>query len=493
MNSSRITRSLAKGDQELRREIEAFDPFMATRLNSRGDSEEEPEEETEPRIKSKNKTGAKALVKNLDKSLPRTSRATMAVQAIPLKDVLTVVPEFNGENIPLSVFLKGCEEAKEMITDENEPHLVKIIRSKLTGEARKAIYGQAFATIGELKDVIKAIYAPAKTVHQLLGEMGNDYQRDNETVISFANRIRDLGRRIIETQRVNTGNVEARFKASIESNSVECFKRGLKTEIEQRIENSEDMQHIVENAIKAERLVEARKALGRGGGKFEDSSQHKGVIRGTYVSQIVNAEEREKVRDTFGPQMSTICQFCGKTGHTADKCRNRFSRVNSAQIVCQICNKEGHAANQCRSLIKCQVCGKQEHSARLCRSQTIGIDNCQTCGKVGHVASRCFQSRPATDRPNPQMEARSNLSCQVCKRIGHIAATCRINMNKNCNYCQTKWHTIEECRKRQYNERSRPGNGQGLPSMSAETETPQRQMRSTNFLQTENQNCKLLP
>ena len=196
MNNSRITRNLAKGDEELRREIEAFDPFTSTRSIPRGDSEEGSvkETETEPEIKSKPKLKAKALDKTLNKSLPGSSRSTMAVQAIPLKDVLTVVPEFNGENIPLSVFLEGCDEAKEMITDENEPNLAKLIRSKLTGEARKAIYGQAFATIGELKDFIKAIYAPAKTVHQLLGEMGNEYQRDNETVISFANRIRDLGR-----------------------------------------------------------------------------------------------------------------------------------------------------------------------------------------------------------------------------------------------------------------------------------------------------------
>ena len=84
-----------------------------------------------------------------------------------------------------------------------------MIRLKLTAEARKAIYGQAFVTIDGLKDFIKEIYAPAKTVHQLLSEMGSEYQRDNETIFSFANRIRYLGRRIIETQRVNTGNIDA--------------------------------------------------------------------------------------------------------------------------------------------------------------------------------------------------------------------------------------------------------------------------------------------
>ena len=135
----------------------------------------------------------------------------MAAQTVPLKDALTVVREFNGENISLSVFLEGCDGAKEMITAEKEAKLKKLIRSKLTGGARKAIYGQAFATVEQLKDFIKTIYAPSETVHQLLGETGKEFQKDHEFVISFANRIRDLGRRIIETQRVNAGHIETAF------------------------------------------------------------------------------------------------------------------------------------------------------------------------------------------------------------------------------------------------------------------------------------------
>ena len=41
MNNSRISRSLAKSDEELRREVEAFDPFLCNRSIPRGDSEEE--------------------------------------------------------------------------------------------------------------------------------------------------------------------------------------------------------------------------------------------------------------------------------------------------------------------------------------------------------------------------------------------------------------------------------------------------------------------
>ena len=347
MNTQRITRSLARSDEDLRREVEAFDPFTPNRSIPRGESREETESKTYF------EKGNKVIKSKIESITPTTSTEIMAAQTIPLKDALTVVPEYNGENIPLSVFLEGCDEAKEMVTNENEANLVKLIRSKLTGEARKAIYGQAFRTIEEMKDFIKSIYAPAKTVHQLLGEMGNEYQRDYETVISFANRIRDLGRCIIETQRVNTGNIDAAFKTSIENNCIECFKRGLKPEVEQRLENAGDMEHIVQNAIKAERLVEARRNL-RGEDKNNIKSMHpnREFKKGTYISQVIDSEETKVGVRTISPQSLVICQYCNRTGHSADKCRNRITGINYARVVCQLCSRDGHSANQCTTSMK---------------------------------------------------------------------------------------------------------------------------------------------
>ena len=132
--------------------------------------------------------------------------------------------------------------------------------------------------------------------------MGNEYQRNHETVISFANRNQDLGMRIMETQKVNTGNIDNAFRTSIENNSIECFKLGLKLEVEQRLENALDMEHIVQNAIKAERLVEARKAL-----RSEDKNnirimlQTRELRKITYLSQIYNSEENKDRVRTFSP------------------------------------------------------------------------------------------------------------------------------------------------------------------------------------------------
>lgn len=77
---------------------------------------------------------------------------------ITLKDALKVVPNFNGDDIPLGQFFKGLDKARSMIDGAHGNTLVKLARSKISGEARKAIYGHDFETIEELKTYLREIY-----------------------------------------------------------------------------------------------------------------------------------------------------------------------------------------------------------------------------------------------------------------------------------------------------------------------------------------------
>ena len=215
--------------------------------------------------------------------------------------------------------------------------------------------------------------------------------------------------------------------------------------------------------------------------------------KGTNISQVYNSEETKVGVRAISPQLLLICQYCNKSGHFTDKCRNRITGINYAWVVCQLCSRDGHSANQFTTSIKCQICEKPGHSVRQCRSQSSGMNKCQICSKVGHVANQFYLFKFATDRLNLQIESRLHLNCQICDKVGDTAATCHVKIEKICTYCQNKGRTIEECRKRQYNKRMRSGNGQGLPNAIASTETPRHQMRSTNFLQTEDQICELLP
>ena len=57
--------------------------------------------------------------------------------------------------------------------------------------------------------------------------------------------------------------IDPNFRASIENTLINSFKRGLKFELEQRLENEEveDVNNVIKNAITIERKLEAQKNL----------------------------------------------------------------------------------------------------------------------------------------------------------------------------------------------------------------------------------------
>ena len=103
----------------------------------------------------------------------------MGNQTVPLKDALKVIPEYDGDNIPLIEFLIGLDESFANIKSQEELNLTKMCRSKLLGEARRAIQGRQFNNIEELKTFLKNIYFSSKTVYKLQGELGSMIQYQN--------------------------------------------------------------------------------------------------------------------------------------------------------------------------------------------------------------------------------------------------------------------------------------------------------------------------
>ena len=56
-----------------------------------------------------------------------------------------------------------------------EGNLVKLLRSKLTGEARRFIIGNYYNNLEDFISKLKTIFAPSKTVYQLQGDLGRIY------------------------------------------------------------------------------------------------------------------------------------------------------------------------------------------------------------------------------------------------------------------------------------------------------------------------------
>lgn len=401
----------------------------------------------------------------------------------PLKYAVEAVPFFDGKNIPLTYFIEGCEEGKSMLPAEAEPQFTRIIRTKIVGEARRTIQDQNFDSIAQLTKYLEQIYGPSKTVYQLQGELGSVYQKTEEEVVTYANRVKILGKQILEAYKNSgAGPASQNIKASLEKDMCKCFIRGLKPEIEQRIARNLGVQETVADALRIERELSSMADLRQG--------------QGSVTNKILNAN---RLRET--------CQICYKEGHPASNCRKltqssyNETGLGTEILVCQICKKRGHSADKCRlrdpqnrrpvnvlqgNNIICQLCSKSGHNAKTCRTNNNNNLNksfviCQWCDRPGHSANNCWKNQ------NEQRDAgnKTRITCQVCNNFGHFAKDCRSKVRQNstsenslfCRYCKGPGHLIDNCELRLRNNNRRTVNNQGNsdgPSKSGVRQGPER-------------------
>lgn len=438
MSVRRITRSQATNSVADRREVELFQNLsrtlqrFAVDLNSSTESARSDSPDLDSTII--NLTDSPVSMAN-DTLARETSPISAMGQMVTIKDALRVIPEYDGSNIPLRQFLEGCDEAREMIDPSAEKNLVKLLRCKITGEARQTIAGQSFDSLEKLREFLKSIFAPAKTVAQLLGDLGKEFQRERESVITFANRMRDLGSAVLEAERIRRGTVAESFCENIRDNVVDCFRRGLRADIEQRLLHLRDanIAELIREAVRVERELETQNNLRK--------------------NHLNNADFSRHTRKVYH------CTICTSNEHDASNCGSKLQ-------ICQFCDKSGHAARECPSLPreeKCKTCHKTGHTAETCRA---GL-KCQYCDLPGHTAKTCFKlnGKPKT--------ATTSAECFHCKTKGHFSVNCPQKPYRNtdeCTYCGNRGHNIQNCRKRALNANRKSVNSLGRPRKNAATD-----------------------
>ena len=269
---------------------------------------------------------------------------------------------------------------------------------------------------------------------------------------------------------------------------MECFKTGLKPDIEQRLNNINDVNEVVKEAIKIERRLLTQQKLRKNNDKvhYEVKQQN---IKKIHVCQICRKEGHEADNcDTINKIKK--CIFCNGMNHTIENCWKKNGNPNKQSLSCQLCNRNGHTTVYCRSSSKCLKCNQPGHFASQCpqnqHSQNI---ICQICNKPGHKANTCYLYKPTTQNLHDPYKTRSQLICQICQKVGHTGATCRRGpgTTKECTFCKLKGHMSNECRRRH------SGNERSLLSTSADKEIASSKQRSAHVIQTADFHSELIP
>lgn len=192
-----------------------------------------------------------------------------------------------------------------------------------------------------------------KNIYQLQGEFGCIYQKTEEDVITYANRVKLLGKQILEAYK-NSGNAlpSQSIKASLEKDMCKCFIRGLKPAIEQRITRNLDVQGTIADALRIARELREMTDLRQGQNSTPNKSPNatyqicykEGHLASNY-RKLTQFSEQSYNKTGWGTEI-LICQICKKRGHSADKCRFRDHQarrsVNIVQenhLICQLCSK----------------------------------------------------------------------------------------------------------------------------------------------------------
>ena len=430
--------------------------------------------------------------------------ATLAGWA--MRDIIGVVPVYNGYNIPLRDFLEGCDLAFSMVDPNSELVLVRLLRSKLEGEVRKFIAGEQFNTLEEFKQYLKEYYHSSSSIYQLQGALGVIVQKKGENVISYANRVKELALKIVDTYRIrNSPTPEAleTFRNSTNESAMECFKRGLKEEIKQKIGNPATLRAMVREATEIERENEAVRMLRQDEAtNYPVNRERSRLAFPTYEAPESKTCNGNCNQDITLEQNSTEAACCVCSCNFEGPCRECGSRFHNTKqcagmgrgLLCRYCNGTHHSRdchefghNSYRTPVSrtspyCGQCGKWGHAANFCRFQgpPRGVHSamaapeerhCDYCNRKGHTIENCY-TRMREERPKQVCKwcqksdhdiseckvlfppdgsrPRTQLYCENCNLVGHEKSGCprREYYSRQCSHCNMKGHTIEFCRKR---------------------------------------------
>lgn len=378
---------------------------------------------------------------NIVGSLTQNNTNTMAQtlsnnQLISLKDAISCIPLFEGKPGELFDFIQNCEEAKDVLPEAAEENLAKLVQRKCLSQSVKAsLNNKKFTKVAEIIKALKAIYTPIKTEWQLQGELGSIFQKENDTVVIFSNKLRKKGQEIVELFKVNnpecTDEQLTACKNKISENIKECFLQGLKSDIDQRMPICATMHDAYDKAIEIERKLNAKSEL-----------------RGEKSRSSENKKTEDKSDNSKPVKFVKMNQNLNQGNRNNGTSKKNFNGNNGGNEQNNLQKSPGNSG------VKCQICGKLNHSARTCfqRSNNTNVNNsgCQICQRTNHTAKTCFLLK--NNSSNISKSSENQLKCQLCENIGHTADKCRGGSNqsnsggnKYCAYCKLAGHIMRDC------------------------------------------------
>ena len=142
------------------------------------------------------------------------------------------LPEFNGKNISVNRFIRECKEAEVFINPGDKDFFLKLVQSRVTGEATGYLQFKTFDDLNQLLTELKEVFAPSQNLPQVQMDLARVKQNKQEKVSEYGLRVKRILPKAQELIYENFSLAIARgMMDGTVTTAVECFILGLDSEV----------------------------------------------------------------------------------------------------------------------------------------------------------------------------------------------------------------------------------------------------------------------
>lgn len=309
-----------------------------------------------------------------------------------LKEAVSSLPTYDGENMSVYQFIRAVKRARALVPGHAEAQFVPHAVNKLRGLARDTIDDDFFYSIDEFCDTLKVSFGSKRNYYEYLGELTAIFRQKDEHITKYIIRVKDLRTAVLNSKRIEHGEVSPSETAEIDRLTSKSFIDGLPYMLRKEMGEYRNLS-LPELFAKSRRIYADFEEECRKHGNQTTAS----VSRNT-ISRDKNTSSDNRPRDK--------CNNCGRTGHTANKCwlnktaprnqngsssQNNYAPPKNSK-TCAYCKNLGHDISECR---------KKRHNEQIRNNQGNGQASSRQSG-----ANR--ETPLATTRPVHVVEVESN-------------------------------------------------------------------------------------
>lgn len=153
--------------------------------------------------------------------------------SVQIKDAITAIPLFTGIKKDLEAFINTCEIYIDVIPNDKKDDLLKVIRSKIVGDALAKISPMTEAIAwNEIKTKLKNKFYKKVSLEYAQEDLYNVIQLQNETIEEYGNKVKNKLRSLNDTTNELVDSQEEKniLRKMNEKLAISKFEQNLKSD-----------------------------------------------------------------------------------------------------------------------------------------------------------------------------------------------------------------------------------------------------------------------